>query len=45
MVANNAKYETNTKILDLDACSLYPSAMSRCYFPTGVPYKMTPEMI
>ena len=45
MVANNGKYHTNIKLQDFDAVSLYPSAMRRCYFPTGVPKKLSAEEI
>ncbi len=30
---------------DYDACSLYPSAMSRSYYPAGKPEVMTDEEI
>ena len=35
MVANNKKVKVNEEIVDFDACSLYPSAMSRLYLPKG----------
>ncbi len=35
MVANNKKIKVNEEIVDFDACSLYPSAMSRLYLPKG----------
>lgn len=38
MVANNKKYKINEDIVDFDACSLYPSAMSRLYLPKGQVY-------
>ena len=45
MVANNGKYKTNLKLQDFDARSLYPSAMKRCYFPTGLPKLLSPSQI
>lgn len=41
MVANNGMYKTHLKLQDFDARSLYPSAMKRCYFPTGIPKKLS----
>ena len=38
MVQNNQKIKVNDEIVDFDACSLYPSAMSRLYLPTGKVY-------
>ena len=35
MVANNKKCKVDEDIVDFDACSLYPSAMSRLYLPKG----------
>ena len=33
------------KILDYDACSLYPSAMYRLYLPTGYPYPLEKDQL
>ena len=41
MVTNNGMYKTHLKLQDFDARSLYPSAMKRCYFPTGIPKKLS----
>lgn len=38
---NTVQIPENIKILDYDACALYPSAMYRSYYPAGKPYKMT----
>lgn len=38
MVANNKKCKVDEDIVDFDACSLYPSAMSRLYLPKGKIY-------
>lgn len=35
MIANNTKIRVVNKVVDFDACSLYPSAMHRLYLPTG----------
>ena len=35
MVRRNEKTKVDTEIVDFDACSLYPSAMSRLYLPKG----------
>lgn len=40
---NNAYKLNNVRLLDIDACSLYPSAMSIMDIPKGVPKKM-PQM-
>ncbi|CAL6026135.1 DNA_polymerase [Hexamita inflata] len=46
MVAGNQRVKMhNQKIQDFDAVSLYPSAMSRCYYPTGVPKCLNQNMI
>ena len=37
MTNRNKKFIVNDVVVDFDACSLYPSAMSRLYLPTGVP--------
>lgn len=37
MTKRNKKFIVNDVIVDFDACSLYPSAMSRLYLPTGKP--------
>ncbi|CAL6030573.1 DNA_polymerase [Hexamita inflata] len=42
---NNTKIRTMIELLDFDAVSLYPSAMSQIYFPTGKPEHLTAEMI
>ena len=42
MVSNNKpQLIENEEILDVDAVSLYPSAMSIMYFPSGEAHKMT----
>lgn len=35
MTAMNAKWDVEGKLSDFDAVSLYPSAMSRMYYPAG----------
>lgn len=35
MVRRNEKTKVDSEIVDFDACSLYPSAMSRLYLPKG----------
>lgn len=35
MTRRNEKTKVDTEIVDFDACSLYPSAMSRLYLPKG----------
>lgn len=40
MVKNNKMTIVEDKVVDFDACSLYPSAMSRLYLPTGEPKKL-----
>ena len=38
MTADHKSYHVTKRTEDYDACSLYPSAMTRIGFPTGVPY-------
>ncbi|CAL6029092.1 DNA_polymerase [Hexamita inflata] len=46
MVCQNQRVKLyNQKIQDFDAVSLYPSAMARCYYPTGVPKCLNQNMI
>lgn len=40
MTNSNKKYIIEEEIVDFDACSLYPSAMSRLFIPTGMPKKL-----
>lgn len=37
MVRNNKLVRVEERIDDFDACSLYPSAMKRAYYPAGKP--------
>ncbi|CAL6056797.1 DNA_polymerase [Hexamita inflata] len=45
MLQNNTKIQTVIELLDFDAVSLYPSAMSQIYFPVGKPQHLTKEML
>lgn len=46
MLSENKKNKIEGRIVDFDACSLYPSAMHRLYLPTGeVEYSNNPEEI
>jgi hypothetical protein len=43
MTAGNKMQDIIGHIVDYDAVSLYPSAMSIMYFPSGVPKTLTEE--
>ena len=43
MTRNNEKHDVKANLSDFDAVSLYPSAQKRCYYPCGVPKKLTKE--
>ena len=44
MTSQNKSWKVmNTPIIDMDACSLYPSAMSRLKIPKGKPKKYIPD--
>ena len=44
MTSQNKSWKVmNTPIIDMDACSLYPSAMSRLKIPKGKPKKYLPD--
>ena len=45
MTAMNAKWKVEDKISDFDAVSLYPSAMSRLYYPSGEAKVLSKELI
>ena len=43
MTARNKSWHTKARIVDFDACSLYPSAMARLEIPLGDPKVIPPE--
>lgn len=49
MLSNNKMqrkvFNEDNLCFDYDAVGLYPSAMTRCYFPTGVPKLLNEELI
>lgn len=45
MTCENKMWRVKKPIVDFDGVSLYPSSMSRVWYPAGKPVKLSPEQI
>ena len=45
MTCENKMWRVKKPIVDFDGVSLYPSSMSRVWYPAGKPEKLSPEQI
>ncbi len=45
MTCENKMWRVKKPVVDFDGVSLYPSSMSRVWYPAGKPVKLSPEQI